>query len=105
MNNINQKLYKAILLLDTGRENEAVELLKRIAEGDCESLNDNILKVKAMCLLGDYLFSKGLYEQAKRYLENVRDIDISDKNYDNDLLDEEKKTARNLLSKIYKIEK
>ena len=59
MNNINQKLYKAILLLESGRENEAVELLQRIAEGDYESLDDNMLKVKAMCLLGNYLFSKG----------------------------------------------
>lgn len=79
---IDQKFYKALLLLDKGNFEQGEILLREIVF-DAEKTGNNIYLVKGLVYLGEFLYGENNWTESKTLLEEV--IHIS--NNDDDLLD------------------
>ena len=92
------KLYlnKAIMQLSRGLKEGGVQSLKAALEGD----GDEVSKMQARVILGEYFVMKGDFAQAREYLELVaQDAERLRDQYD-DLLDDEICRADMLLDMI-----
>ena len=96
------KLYlnKAIMQLSRGLEEGGVQSLKAAVEGE----GDEVSKMQARVILGEYFVMKGEPAQARKYLEPVaQDAERLRDQYD-DLLDDEICRADMLLDMIERFE-
>ncbi|EWH11438.1 hypothetical protein KLA_15615 [Cellulophaga geojensis KL-A] len=85
---------KALRLLDFGKVDKAVEILKELLVKSKEEKND-LYFIRISCILGEIYFENEVFDVAKNYLTNV----VSTK-YSNDLVNYERTIAKELLQKI-----
>jgi hypothetical protein len=92
---IDQKFYKALLLLDK-RNFEQGEILLREIVFDAEKTGNDIYLVKGLVCLGEFLYKEDNWTESKTLLEKV--IHISNNNDDLlDIVDFEFQRAQELL--------
>ncbi|WP_374965196.1 hypothetical protein [Lysinibacillus sp. RS5] len=94
MDNKNQ-LNKALILLDFGNFDDAIEILKKIYNCAVEE-NDTIYSIKSSCILGEYFLSDNKLEDGVMYLEKALSLKGKDDDVD-DLLNYELDHAEELL--------
>ena len=92
-NHLENQFNKALLLLDFGKTEKAIDILNDIIN---QSHKENkLFFIRASCILGELSFSMGKMEDANKHLLNVMNTPYKD-----DTLDYEKSIASDILSKI-----
>jgi len=94
--NMENQFNKALRLLDFGRIEKAINILKEIIV-EASNKHNSLFYIRANCVLGELLFSNGKQDEARQYLTEVINTI-----YENDLVDYEKSIASKILNQINK---
>lgn len=87
---MNIKLTKALRLLDIEKYDEAEKILLELSEN-----SDIYTSTSANCILGELYFEDNNFQEAKKYMEKVKNVLVED-----DILDYEKSIATEILDKL-----
>ena len=93
-NNFELLFYKALRLLDMGKTEQASKILESIIAETVKKRN-NLFFIRASCVLGEWLFATGKYNEARRYLTKVIETPCQD-----DVVAYEKNLAEDILGRL-----
>lgn len=95
-----QKIQKALLLLDSGREEEAVHLLKRfLQDASLDEAGELLSAVRSAAILGDYYYQISDKKEAHYWMSYV--IALSTKNEElEDVAGYEISSAKSVLEEL-----